>query len=122
MPAVGLTDTARWILDEGERQGRELLHTLGQQGKVAATNGLKALNDWRQRTSALLELWADKRAETRLSTLELTRALESERDALAFTLAAIANEEARGLLATLLGTTLRFLGNVFGAALAGAGR
>lgn len=113
MTATGLTETARWIVDEGERQGRQLLHALGQQGKVAAREGVEAMQNWRGRVTLLLERWADKH----ISTLDLTRALESEGEALSFTLAAVANEHARAVLATVLKDSLKFLGNVFGAAL-----
>lgn len=103
------------LLAEAERSGREALRALEQQGKAAAGEGIEALEAWRLRCADLL----NKHLANDLNTLTLVRCLESEREALAFNLAAIASTYARSVLADVLGTALKFLSTIFGAGLAG---
>lgn len=103
------------VLAEAERAGREALRALEQQGKAAAGEGIEALESWRHRCAELL----NKHLAGDLNTLTLVRCLESEREALAFNLAAIASTYARSVLADVLGTALKFLSTIFGAGLAG---
>lgn len=103
------------VLAEAERAGREALRALEQQGKAAASEGIDALDAWRTRCADLL----NRNLDGSLNALTLVRCLESEREALAFNLAAIASHHARSVLTDILGTALRFLSTIFGAGLAG---
>lgn len=81
---------------------------------TGAAEALAAVDAWRKRMTALNNRWT----ENKLSELEFFRAVESEKEALTFNLAAIGNENKKKWLQGLLGASLDFLGRILGAGLA----
>lgn len=106
------------IINTTEDAGRRWLAAAGTATGDAVTSGaaeaLATLEAWRKRMRTLNDRWT----ESKLSTLDFARATESEKEALAFNLAAIPNEKKREWLAGLLGASLDFLGRILGAGLA----
>lgn len=103
----------RLIADEAAVAARKLLTQLEHQGKSAGAEGLQLLENFNARMADLV----DKRIDGKLSDLDLARACESEREALAFNVASVANETARAALKDVLGNSLAFLGSIIGAGL-----
>ncbi len=110
MPTVA---AIRVVTDEAAIAARKTLTALEVQGKSAGAEGVKLLDTFNRRADELL----NKRLDGKISDLDLGRAFESEREALAFNLASVANETARGALREILDGSLRFLTSILGAGL-----
>lgn len=100
------------VISAAEEAGRAGLALLTQTAREATQEGLAELGTWRERMKAL----SARYAAGGFSAREFAQAAESEKEALAFNLAAIGNERKRAFLSGLLGSSLDFLGRILGVA------
>lgn len=103
------------LLEEVDAAARRDLDALAKAGRAAANEGLDAVNGFRVNVTRIL----DHGLAGEMNQLAVVRALESEREALAFRLGAITNRYVKWSLMTLLNDSLRLLGRLLGAGIGG---
>lgn len=96
------------IVDIAQREAR--LGLLRFKDSTGAAEAARAVENFGRRMADLAERWA----AGKMAPGDLGRALESEREALTYTLAAIEQENRRAFLAGLFDTLLRFAGALIG--------
>ncbi|RIK65409.1 MAG: hypothetical protein DCC64_01870 [Planctomycetota bacterium] len=101
------------IVNAAEGAARQWLVDAKQQSAAGAAEAVALAEQWRARMTVLIRKWSGGA----LSLEDFGRAVESEKEALAFNLAALAQEQKRKFLAGLLGSSLDFLGRIIGAGL-----
>lgn len=98
----------RKLVDLTEREARAGVARFTETG---AAEGARLVEDWAARIRQLSDRWQ----QGHMDTFSLRKALESEREALALRLAALANNQVRSFIAGVLDIALTFIGRLLAA-------